>query len=88
MSEGAGGRSAKDPVARTIASVALGLALVALVMAGYAVALGREYLDQAEQYREDVRTLGETFQRLREDAAPRDLPRLPLELDTGLDTGE
>ena len=42
-------------MARGLAAAALAVALVALVMAGYAVSLGRQYL-------EDVRTLGEALE--------------------------
>lgn len=48
----------RDPLARGIAAAALALALVALVLAGYATWLGQRYLD-------DVRTMGEA---LRENA--------------------
>ena len=43
-----------DRVTRTLAAIALAVALVALVVAGYAVWLG-------SQYREDVRALGEAL---------------------------
>ncbi|MCU0671513.1 MAG: hypothetical protein MUE69_01845 [Myxococcota bacterium] len=48
----------RDPLARGLAAAALALALVALVLAGYATWLGQRYLD-------DVRTMGEA---LRENA--------------------
>ncbi len=44
-----------DPLARRLAAMALAVALVALVVAGYAVILGQRYL-------EDVRTLGRSLQ--------------------------
>jgi len=60
----------RDPLARGLAAAALALALVALVLAGYATWLGQRYLD-------DVRTMGEA---LRENApAPSGLGP-PLEL--------
>ncbi len=48
----------RDSLARGLAATALALALVALVLAGYATWLGQRYLD-------DVRTMGEA---LRENA--------------------
>jgi hypothetical protein len=67
-----------DRLARVLASVALTLALVGLVVAGYAVALGRQYL-------EDVRDLGEAMERSLRDAQGRNtLPMRgpPPELDS------
>ncbi|MCA9615045.1 MAG: hypothetical protein H6721_12675 [Sandaracinus sp.] len=46
----------RDPVARGLAATALALALVALVLAAYAVWMGGRYL-------EDVQTMGEALQR-------------------------
>lgn len=46
-----------DRLARLLAATALGVALVALVLGIYAVSLGL-------QYREDVKTLGQTIQTL------------------------
>lgn len=43
-----------DRTTRLLAASALGVALVALVLAGYAVSLG-------QSYRDDVRTLGEAI---------------------------
>jgi len=69
-----------DRVARSLASLALALALVAVVLAGYAVVLG-------EQYRQDVQTLGETLGQSMarpETGAPAfPLHRPPPALDTG-----
>lgn len=76
-------RASADPVARRLASAALALAGLALVLAGYAVSLGRAYLAEAERYREDVRTLGETLMRQRAEGGRRTLPSPPLQLDTG-----
>ena len=45
-----------DPLARRIAAAALAFALVAVVLAGYAVMVSQQYL-------EDVRLLGETMER-------------------------
>ena len=67
-----------DRLARVLASVALALALVGLALAGYAVALGRQYL-------EDVRDLGEAMERSLRDAQGRNtLPMRgpPPELDS------
>ncbi|MEM1417232.1 MAG: hypothetical protein AAGH15_20210 [Myxococcota bacterium] len=62
-----------DPLARRLAALALGVALVALVLAGVAVRQGQRYL-------EDVQTLGRAL----EEAAPvtrgsRPPPRLEVE---------
>jgi hypothetical protein len=45
----------RDGTARTLALVALAVALVALVLAGYAVALGTQYLEEVQQIGESVR---------------------------------
>lgn len=45
-----------DPLARRLAAAALAFALVAVVLAGYSVMLGQQYL-------EDVRVLGEALER-------------------------
>ncbi len=64
-----------DPVARKIASLALGLALVAVALGVYAVVLGQEY-------REDVRTLGEALEsQRRETPGALDGPPPTLEID-------
>jgi hypothetical protein len=63
----------KDPVARNIALAALALALVAAVLAGYAVSLGTQYL-------QDVRELGDAIEG-RGHPLPLDGP--PPSLDTG-----
>lgn len=65
-----------DRTARVVAAVALGCALTALVLAGYAVVLGNRYLDE-------VRTLGQLLER-----ASRPSPSTlghgpPPNLDTG-----
>lgn len=53
-----------DRVARTLASLALAVALVAAVLAGYAVVQGREYL-------EDVKSLGGALDRAMRDESGR-----------------
>ncbi|MFO0693566.1 MAG: hypothetical protein U0230_08430 [Polyangiales bacterium] len=65
-----------DRTARVVAAVALGCALTALVLSGYAVILGNRYL-------EEVRTLGQLLER-----ASRPTPANlghgpPPNLDTG-----
>lgn len=64
-----------DRVARVLAGLALAVALVAVVLAGWAVALGQQYLD-------DVRVLGETLGRggtKLDDALPMHPPPPELE---------
>ena len=65
-----------DRTARVVAAIALGCALTALVLSGYAVVLGNRYLDE-------VRTLGQLLER-----ASRPTPATvgngpPPSLDTG-----
>jgi len=66
-----------DPLARRLASGALAVSLVALVVAIWAVRLGYRYLD-------DVQRVGETMETLMAQparSAPLEPP--PLMLDTG-----
>lgn len=68
-----------DRVARTLASVALAVALVAAVLAGYAIVQGRQYL-------EDVESLGGAMERaMRDERGRNTLPMLgpPPTLDPG-----
>lgn len=68
-----------DRVARTLASLALAVALVAAVLAGYAVVQGRQYLS-------DVKALGEAMDRaMRDESGRNTLPMRgpPPTLDPG-----
>ncbi len=62
----------RDRLARGLAASALGVALLALVLAAYSVSLGLQYLD-------DVRVLGQAMSQSREDAP---LMAPPVQLDT------
>lgn len=69
----------KDRVARTLASIALAVALVAAVLAAYAVVQGAQYL-------EDVESLGEAMDRaMRDESGRNTLPMVgpPPTLDPG-----
>ena len=79
-SPSAGRDGAHDRLARTLAAVALALALLAVVLGGYAIVLG-------SQYREDVAALGETLRAMigpgggRAVELPMNGPPPTLELD-------
>ncbi len=63
-----------DPLARRLAAAALACALVAVVLAGYAVMVSQQYL-------EDVRVLGEAMERTARTAEPSLTPP-PPQLET------
>ncbi len=62
-----------DRLARRLAAVALAFALIATMLAGYAVLVGQQYL-------EDVRVLGEAMETQRRQSPSLRPP--PVQLDT------
>ena len=62
----------QDPLARRLAALALACALVAVVLAGYAVMVSQQYL-------EDVRVLGEAMERQAEPTLRAPRPQLETE---------
>jgi len=68
-----------DPLARRLASAALGVGLLALVIAGWAVRLGYRYLEEVQQVGQTVETLLSASSR----APDMPLNPPPLQLDTG-----
>lgn len=66
--------SKPDKLARNLAATALGVALLALVLAGYAVHQGQTYL-------EDVRVMGEAMEQNSRRSAPLDPPPIQLDVD-------
>lgn len=61
-----------DPLARRLAAAALACALVAVVLAGYAVMVSQQYL-------EDVRVLGEAMERTAQPSLTPPPPQLETE---------